>query len=70
MLINLLEYPLCYTDRHLGRDNVVEKVGSCFFWRDMNTDISEFVQQCYKCQRMNPNFSKAAATLTGTQMRM
>ena len=62
--INLLEYPLCYTGCHLGRDKTVEKVSGRFFWRNMNADIREFVQQCDKCQRMNPKFSKAAASYT------
>ena len=54
---------LCYIGCHLGRDKTVEKVSSRLFWRDMNADIREFIQCCDKCQRMNPKFNKAAATL-------
>lgn len=53
----------CCIGCHLGRDKTMEKVRSRFFWRDMNADIREFVQCCDKCQRMNPKFNKAAATL-------
>ena len=46
----------------MGRDKTIEKICSRFFWKNMNSEIREFVQHCDKCQKMNPNFKKIAAT--------
>ena len=48
---------------HLGRDKTVEKITSRFFWRNMNEEIRQFVQNCDKCQRMNAKFVKSNAKL-------
>ena len=41
----------------------MEKITSRFFWRNMNEEIRQFVQNCDKCQRMNAKFVKSNAKL-------
>ena len=49
---------------HLGRDKTVEKITSRFYWKDMISDIREFVRVCDDCQRNNDvKFSKTNAAL-------
>ena len=59
----LLSFICTDVGSHLGRNKTVEKITSCFFWRNMNEEIRQFVQNCDKCQRMNAKFVKRNAKL-------
>ena len=43
----------------MERDKTIEKIKRRFYWKNMNGDIRDFVQQCDKCQRANPTFTIA-----------
>lgn len=43
---------------HFGRDNVLEKLRSRYFWYTMTQDVSTYVSQCETCQKNAPQFDK------------
>ncbi len=38
------------TGGHMGRDRMKRLMKERFYWRGMDTDIAQFVQQCHSCQ--------------------
>lgn len=48
---------------HFGRDKTLQKVSSRYFWKNLYSDVREYVNSCDKCQRTNAKLQKQAGQL-------
>ena len=39
---------------HFGRDKTVEKIRTRYYWDNMISDITNYVQSCFRCKQNNP----------------
>lgn len=39
---------------HFGRDKTIEKIRTRYYWDNMVSDITNYVQSCFRCKQNNP----------------